>query len=196
MNRQTQPIGEPATYPYATTRAARALSDALNEMSTGAQVSLRTIAGRLNYKSAVVLSHMRTGRLPIPVERAIEIAHAVGLEPEPFLALVLEQRYPDVDLTKALTGASVAPLRDVATKAISLLDELKDLAGMAFEDLPAPTIGVIREVVSDPRPRRRWLGVSEARIMDIIRDERPDLSSDGVSADQAEQLRSALKRIR
>jgi hypothetical protein len=59
------------------------------------------MAGQLGYKSAVVLSHMRTGRLPIPIDRAGEIAKMVGLEPARFLILVLEQRYPDVDFKRA-----------------------------------------------------------------------------------------------
>lgn len=182
------------TYPYAGTRATRVLSEAINAKSPG--VSLRTMAGRLGYKSAVVLSHMRTGRLPIPVDRAVEIAKAVGADPEPFLALVLEQRYPDVDFRKALgsnrtqgTDTSVSP------STARILAEFEKFAGMPFDQMPAEHLGVLREVVADRHPRRRWIGISEVSVIELVRAIRPDFARDGMDAEPAAAFAKALKLL-
>lgn len=185
-----------SSYPYADTRAAQALSAAIDAISRKDGVSLRSLAGRLGYKSAVVVSHMRTGRLPIPVDRAVEIARAVGIEPARFLMLVLEQRYPSIDFTKALaTGRAEDAATDVTPATSRLVTELEQHAGRPLDKLPAATIAVLREVVSDPRPRRRWLGVSEASVTDIVRSTRPDLARDGVSPGQANLLADFLMKL-
>jgi hypothetical protein len=185
--------GTNSDYPYEHTRAARVLSDAIDVKSdTG--ISLRQMAGQLGYKSAVVLSHMRTGRLPIPIDRAGEIAKMVGLEPARFLILVLEQRYPDVDFKRAFKKDDEPGAASSLPVGVGVfLKEVEVAAGRSIEKLPAEHLGVIREVAADTRPRRRWVGVSEAGIIELVRQVRPDIAENGLTPDQATALAEALK---
>ena len=189
MNTGTSQIrGEDSTYPYAGSKAAIALSKALQDCSDRDGLSLRTIAGRLGYKSAVVVSHMRTGRLPIPVERATEIAAAVGLDPADFLGLVLEQRFPGMNLSFLPSNNAAAETAE-PSQSQALLVELADLGGKALENMSTEHLGVIREVVADRNPRRRWLTIAEANIISALRAARPDLMQDGLTPNQLSSLR-------
>lgn len=194
MPDNTARSGDPLTYPYAKTRATLVLSEAINARSPA--VSLRTMAGELGYKSAVVLSHMRTGRLPIPVDRAVEIANAVGADPVTFLALVLEQRYPDVDFRKALIANRTQGADTTVTPATArILTDLEQFAGVTLDQLPSEHLGVLREVVADRHPRRRWVGISEVSVIELIREVRPDLARDGLNVQQAEALIRLFKQL-
>jgi hypothetical protein len=181
--------------PYEKTAAAQALSDALNDRSQEG-LSLRTIAGRLNYKSAVVVSHMRTGRLPIPVDRAVEIAKAVGLDPAVFLKQVLTQRYPNVDFGAAFANEAAAQAAPIVTPAAArIVAEFGRLASKPLEAMSSEHQSVLREVVSDPHPRRRWLGVSEAMLIEVVRETRPDIARDGINERQRELLARSLATL-
>ena len=73
-------------------------------------------------------------------------------------------------------------------------DELARLAGKPLDDLSPEHRGVIREVVADQHPRRRWLTIGEASSIDVLREIRPDLMRDGLSYRQIQSLRNwALK---
>jgi 3'-phosphoadenosine 5'-phosphosulfate (PAPS) 3'-phosphatase len=86
-------------FPHADTAAALTLQSALKRAKEKNKTSLRAIAKMLNYKQAAVLSHMAKGRIPIPVERAGEIATAVDINPSAFIKLVLKQRYPNMPVS-------------------------------------------------------------------------------------------------
>ena len=66
-------------YEYKEPRAARMLSEGLRRASSERGLSVRQLGKKLNYKQAVVLSHWATGRVPIPIDRAVEVAREVGL---------------------------------------------------------------------------------------------------------------------
>ena len=54
------------TYAYADSDAARMLASGLQRASEERGLSIRQLGKLLKYKQAVVLSHMATGRVPIP----------------------------------------------------------------------------------------------------------------------------------
>lgn len=171
-------------YPYGQSLAAKALSDAIDRRSKEG-VSLRHMAGALGYKSAVVLSHMRTGRLPIPIERAEKVASTVGLETIPFLILVLQQRYPHLDIDRL--SEHLRPGQDghrVTDATLSIVQDLEAHAGCKLEELSADHQVVLREVAAESRPRRRWLNVYEATSFDAIKRWRPDLLASGFPLSQ------------
>lgn len=173
-----------ADYPYANSEATRLLSDAINRMTETKQGSLRQLAGKLNYKSAVVLSHMRTGRLPIPIDRAMEIAKITQLDGPTFLLAVLAQRYPDVNFSDAIgqpLGASHSAPQGAEAM---LLADLVKAAGKPISELSREQLGVIREVVAEAHPRRRWIGLNEASVVENIRRVYPEVSRDGLRVDE------------
>ena len=122
-------------YPYRDSAAATALSEAIDAKQ--GEASLRQLASELNYKSAVVLSHMRTGRLPIPVERAQEIAKVVGLSPDTFLKMVLKQRFENVDFSALETadGVERAP-SEFSAGTRRVIADLSAHAGCASKSCP------------------------------------------------------------
>lgn len=174
-------------YPYAHTRAAVMLSAAIDAMKERGDGSLRQIAGRLGYKSAVVLSHLRTGRLPIPIDRVSDIARATKMDEGRFLLAVLEQRHPDVDFLSLLaTEAGTKAKNDQRN------DAVQALIGKAAPDLNRDQVGVIREVAADPAPRKRWCGVNEALVLDFLRTELPEIARNGLTAKDQQTLKTAL----
>lgn len=81
---------------YRATRATKMLAAGLSVMAVEHKVSLREIVRKMGYRQPIVLSLMATGRRPVPIPRALEIARMVGLPPHEFLMACLEQRYPTV----------------------------------------------------------------------------------------------------
>ena len=170
---------KPDFLPYAESDAAMLLADAIAERARE-RISLRELGRRLEYKQPVVLSHMATGRVPIPIDRAVDIACTVGLSPKRFLLSVLEQRHPGVDWS-LLVDPSVGFGRD-----------LEMIAGRALDELPPDTKAVLREVVVDPKPARRWLTTAELPAVQVLRQLRPALQVEGLSAPDQRELRRCL----
>jgi len=158
---------------------AGAISDRARE-----RVSLRELGRRLEYKQPVVLSHMATGRVPIPIDRAIDIARVVGIPARRFLLAVLEQRHPGIDwsMLEESPGGFAAELETIAAKPL--------------DELPADTRSVLREAVIDPQSSRRWLTTAELPVMKLLRQLRPTMQEEGLSSDDKEALRRALKDLR
>ena len=168
-------------HPYATTPAARLLSAALRRKADEERVSVRTIGKALGYKHAVVLSHMANGRVPIPVDRAPEIARAIGLPEREFLLAVLCQRHKDVDWSLITSGSD------------EFADELEAIGGIPLSTFSAEHRRVMREVVADPRPQRRWLTLAELPLVEAIRDAAPRLRSEGVPRRLIDKLATTLR---
>ena len=85
---------------YASTSAAQMLAHGLRSASQERGTSLREIGRRLKYKQPVVLSHMATGRVPIPLDRAAAIARSrVALD-----ELLVEGITTNVSIHQALLG--------------------------------------------------------------------------------------------
>ena len=172
-------------FPHADTQAALALQSALARAKTQKKLSLRAIAKLLNYKQAAVLSHMANGRIPIPVERAQEIATVLDINPHAFMKLVLKQRYPDMPIS----------VEDDVTNHFSLLSELSHPSlPVGLSNATPSQMRIIREVLRDDHASERWLSPHEVFFVNEIRKLRPDIIADGLSSDDLQQVRLALER--
>jgi hypothetical protein len=143
--------------------------------------SQRDVAGELGYKSSVVLSHMAAGRVPIPVDRAGDIATALGMDSQAFLLAVLEQRHPEIDFKS---------LFNISYSSAGTVGRLEAIAGCSLDDLPAETRTMLEEVVGARSPRRRWLALPEIAAVELIRDLRPE----GLTGDDRIAVEKALRR--
>lgn len=147
--------------------AARMLSEALSRASRERGLSLRKIGPLLDYKQAVVLSHMATGRVPIPIDKAEEMAKVLEIEPREFLKAVVKQRHPNV--TWSLLSDAQETIEESFYRGIA--------AGLGQHkpELNAEQYAVMQEMAADPQPRRRWLSIEEAAAIDVLRSARPGL---------------------
>lgn len=172
-------------YPLADTDAARCLRSALNRLKLERKKSLRAVARELNYKQPVTLSHMANGRMPIPVERAEEIALAVEIDSIMFTNLVLKQRYPELNVG----------IVDEPTFQVDLADGVSSTHSAWRQERPLTLAQerVLREVVRDERAVERWLSPHEVTVIQLLRKLRPSLTLDGLSAIDMQRLRLALK---
>lgn len=169
--------------PFADTAAARMLAAALKRASDEQAMSLRQLAKILQYKQAVVLSHMSLGRVPIPIDSAEEIADALDMNKSAFLRAVLEQRHPDVDWALLYKGNNGVAASD------SLAQELEVIFGASLSSLTASHRRIQREVVNEHRPDRRWLTVHEIAVLELIRGWRPKVREDGLSSSDYDKLK-------
>jgi hypothetical protein len=169
-------------YDYKDTRAAQMLAEGLRRASSERGISVRQLGKRLNYKQAVVLSHWATGRVPIPIDRAVEVAHEVGLPEREFLLAVLEQRHGEVDWN-LITG-----FKD------DLVEDLEDIAGKPLSTLSPAHQSIMKEVVAEASPQRRWLTVNEVPVMQAIREQVPYVRSDGLPRGLIQKITAALRR--
>ena len=177
MTRQIDPklVESPATH---------MLAEGLARASQERGLSLRKVGALLGYKQAVVLSHMATGRVPIPIDRAEEIARVLEIDPAIFLEAVVKQRHPEVSWS--LLGSS----DDVDV----IVHELAVSLGKPLRELTGEQRAVMREVVAEQRPRRRWLSVHELTTVDMLRDMRPAMGSQGLEASDLNAIRKVLTR--
>lgn len=168
------------------TAAARMLAAALKRASEERGLSLRQLAKIMNYKQAVVLSHMSSGRVPIPIDRAEQLADVLGLNKAAFLRAVLEQRHPDVDWALLTLGGRQDPY------AQELAEELEAILGAPLSSLSQSQRRVLREVANDARPDRRWATVQELPALELIREWRPSFREVGLSEEDRRALKTLL----
>lgn len=173
-----------SSFPYAHTAACVALKEGLTTSRETKSKSLRAVARELNYKQPVVLSHMAHGRIPVPIERAEEIAVALGMDPKNFMKLVLAQRYPDLDL-------------DSLSEHVGQLGLIDSFPNVAFEasgrtELTDGQQRVIREVMRDTAAPERWLTPHEVGVVALIRKMRPSVETNGLNHRDMERLEQAL----
>lgn len=147
--------------------------------------SQRDVAQELGYKSSVVLSHMTAGRVAIPIDRAHDIANALGLDPNKFLLAVLEQRFPEIDFRS---------LFNISYSSDATVRRLESIAGCSLDELPADTRAVLEEVVAARNPRRRWLAPVELTTVELIHDLRPDSAFSGLTDEDRRSIEKALRR--
>lgn len=169
---------------YVDSEAARCLKSALDALKREKKISLREVARRLKYKQPVTLSQMANGRMPIPVERAAEIAQAVGIDPDYFTKIVLKQRYPNLEISLDREISSFTGLIDV-------IDVDAEIFGSS-STLTLSQQRVVREVLRDKKAEERWLSVHEVDAVRMIRQLRPDFKIDGLSGHDLDRIRSAL----
>lgn len=124
---------------------------------------------------------MANGRVPIPLGRAPDIARAIGLPEREFLLAVLHQRHQGVD------WGLITSLSD------EFVDELEAIAGMPLATSSAEYRLVMREVVADPRPQRRWLTLAELPLVEAIRHAAPGLRSNGIPRGLIKKITKVLQ---
>ncbi|QDZ08221.1 helix-turn-helix transcriptional regulator [Sphingomonas panacisoli] len=169
-------------FPYRDTHAAQSLADGLRRLSEETGTSLRQLAKMLALKQAAVLSHMANGRMPIPLDRAEQLADALSLDKSDFLFAVLEQRHADTNWRERLA----------APHSNEVVVELEAVAGQPLDKLSPEQISVLREVAAEARPRRRWLTVHEVSLVEKLRRLRPLFGVHGVSTEDARAIEKAL----
>jgi hypothetical protein len=172
-------------FPFRGTAATEMLKQGLLKAASERGLSTRAAARELGYKATVVISHMATGRVPIPLDRAFEIAEVIGLDPRPFYIAVLEQRHPD--------SAEILSLdSDVRMATDSFAAELQMIAGCSLNELPDEHKAVMREVISERHPRRRWLSLAELSVVATLRRYRPRLAEAGLTPNELDRIGSLL----
>lgn len=171
------------TFPHADTQAARMLQSALDEAKAQNKTSLRSIAKTLGYKQAAVLSHMASGRIPIPIARAEDIATALDINPAIFMKMVLNQRHPSISVL----------LDGERTNQFSLESQFDDTGfGRGLRNAKPSQMRIIQEVLRDVDASERWISIPEVYLVKLIRQLRPDVVSEGLSRDDLQRLSSAL----
>lgn len=172
-------------HPYRDSTAARMLAEAIRRKQA-AGFSLRRLAPTLGYKQSTVLSHMANGRIPVPMARAREIASVMGISQSEFLIAVMEQREPEASMM--LMAGSI----ELALPLQSFAEELEEIAGRSLDELSAEQKEVMRKVVVDPNPTRRWLAEAEIPAINLLRRFRPPGQSE-IDATDRELIAKALK---
>lgn len=167
-------------FPHADTKAAAMLRSGLARLKGEKGVSARTVAARLGYKQPVVLSHMASGRVPIPIDRVEAIAKEVCLDPAAFLLAAIDQR---------LDGRARQLLaQSQASDATGFVTDLQEIAGEDLATFTPAKKQVLREVVADPDPSRRWLSLSELPVVQMLRRKFPHIQERGLSATERQEL--------
>lgn len=171
------------SHPLARSRAAQLLASGLQRVATEDGLSQRQLAKRLGHKQPAMLSHWASGRVPIPVERASELADALGIDERQFLLAVLMQRHPTVHWEV---------LEDEHTPAYAFVRDLQNLAGAPLEEFDPGQVRVMREVAADPRATRRWLSVHELSLVEMVRRLRPSFVEAGLEPRDQKKIEIAL----
>ena len=147
-----QGVSEKTQFPYAKSAAALMLAEALERAASDRNLSRRSLAKVLGYKQGVVLSHMASGRSPIPVDRAAELAGHLRMDAGQFVLAVLEQRHPDVNF-RTLVGGQPDRSSE-ASRDDAFIQDLMAIAGCRLSELPSEHRRVIKEVIAERHPAR------------------------------------------
>jgi transcriptional regulator with XRE-family HTH domain len=159
------------------------LATALERVKSVFGKSQRQVAQALGYKSSVVLSHMASGRVPIPLDKAVAIARELQLPESSFLRAVLQQRHPEVDWQLVTQAAD------------PFASELERLARKPLSALSPAHHRVLRDVVRDSTPEERWLSIPEIATVQLLRELFPKLHTDGLSVSDGATLRSCIELL-
>ena len=173
-------------FPFVDTLATRLLAQGLQLAMARKGASLRKLGKALGYKQAVVLSHMASGRVPIPIDRAPVLADALEIDPRVFLAAVVEQRHPEVDWSLMKSGSGEQATFTLATELTG---------GRSVDELTPGQRRVIREAAADAMAQSRWLTPHEVPAVNLLRELRPGIVEHGLGKGDREALRAALVEI-
>lgn len=176
-------------YPFGKSHATKMLQEGLAQVEKDKGYSQRQVAKLLNYKTSVVLSHMALGRVPIPVDRALDFARILKMNAGEFLMAVLEQRHPEIDWARHLAGAAKRSSAKATESYVTA--ELEALAGSDLDSLPQQVVNVLRDVVADRNATRRWMNLHEVPIIESIRDRHPH----GLNPAQRKELDAFLAKL-
>ena len=162
-------------FPFADTAAARMFSAGLHRLHREQRISQRKLAKQLGYRQSTVLSHMASGRVGIPIERASELARALELDERLFLLAVLRQRHPDTNWAP-LTQGDWSDSGET-----TLVTRLESIAQRPLDQFTPGQLMVMREVAGAPDAERRWLTVHELELVERLRKIRPAMGTEGIS---------------
>jgi transcriptional regulator with XRE-family HTH domain len=176
-------VASSTDFPFAQSSAAEMLSQALKRAWAEQRLSVRQLARALGMKQATVISHMAKGRMPIPVERALPLAKALGMPDTLFLTAVLEQRFPEVPWREYGLGNANTE-NAAATQTI--------LAGVRIGSLTPEQTRVIAEAARDRNPAERWLEIPEIEVVRFLRQARPEMRENGLSSIDRQALEDWL----
>ena len=172
-------------FQWADTLAAKMLLSGLERARSHMGLSARQLAKSLGYKQAVVLSHMATGRAPIPIDRAEQIAAALEIDAGKFLRAVLDQRHPEVSWELVSADAGAAATDNLAT-------QLEIILNAPLSDLTSEQRRVLREVAADRSPGRRWLSVHELPLIETMRSHGGPEPDGTLSSEEIDAILSSL----
>lgn len=167
-------------FPYLDTEAALMLRSALDHNKRQNRVSLRQLATQLGYKQSAILSHMANGRVAIPLDRAEELADALGMSKPQFLTAVIKQKYRNFLNAIHELKAMESPAGELQPDQINLNDEQRR---------------VLREVIRDRYPEERWLTPHEVALIKFLRKAFPDLAVKGISEKDMRQIEAAIAAV-
>jgi cyanate lyase len=148
------------------------------------KLSVRQISVKLGYKNSTVLHHMVSGRAPIPIDRAEELAEALELEFSEFLRAVVYQRHPEVDWNLLML--------DCAPSAKIPVEEALDAVFSADPTMTRSQRLVLKDIVQNRATPKRWISQNELKVLELIRSLRPDAASEGLSVSDREKIEAAL----
>lgn len=171
---------------YRDSAAARLLSAGLANAANEEGLSQRSLAKLLGYKQSVVLSHMALGRVPIPLERAVQLADLLGIGKREFLMAVLAQRLPDVDWSEIIASGATE------NQDGGFVSSLEIIARGPLDGLSLTQKSVMREVARDTYAGERWLSVHEVPSVALLRSLRPGMRTNGLLAEDQEAIRAVL----
>jgi len=176
------------TLPYAGSRAAVMLKEALTRYTSQHKGGLRALAELVGIKQSTVLSHMGTGRIGIPLDRAEQFAALLDMNAVEFTLAVLEQREPDVH---ALLGGAYG-----FEESAALSGEAEAIIAMArhAEGLTTGHVSLIRDILHEKVPVGRWATGREGELLGIIRSARPQRMDDIEWDELFASLREFLSR--
>lgn len=176
-------------HPFVNTEAVRLLNEGLEQAEREKGWSHRQVAKLLGYRATVVISHMASGRAPIPVDRVGDIARLLRMDYGEFLLAVLEQRFPEIDFNTVLRKLPKAtPQRASASMLVS---ELEGIAKTPLDDLPMPVVNILRAVVSDRHPADRWMTLDEVPVVQALRKSHPN----GLASEQKRKLLECIANL-
>ncbi len=158
---------EHETHPHAQTAAAALLRTALATYTAQHKGGLRALSVELGMRPPTVLSHMANGRMPIPLERAGQIADALHLDRLTFCLAVLAQRAPSIaTIFHAELGLSQADAPIAPT--------VKETIRRALQSPPSDgLIELLRRALQTPAPLEHWVDGEEFELLRAIRRETP-----------------------
>lgn len=180
---------KPEDYPFGESRAAEMLRHAFERAQAERGLSIRSIGKLLGYKQATVLSHMANGRVAVPLERATEIARAVELAPADFLLAALEQR--NSEAAGLMSGS-----HELSRQPHDFAFEMRAIAGVDIDQLSVEQKAVLREVVNEPHPGRRWVTLAELPTILALREAWPDVSERGLPRSVLSEVTRVVRALR
>lgn len=71
------------------------LAEFMRERIEASELSYEEIANRCGYKSDRSIRLLATGRIPVPIDQASNIAEAIGCNPDKFIMMLLRTVLPD-----------------------------------------------------------------------------------------------------